>query len=189
MKLCNNFRTHFHNINLQYLDNCSFSCYCFNSCSGRVVPVVWQHWWCISICFSLKHVPFCLWGPGPALSQWVSGPWRRHMWKYKSFLNVYSHVLKRAWMQTRAELSSMWLPRICSLIRRQVILLFLFPFIPSKTQISFSSLLLQNQQWTLQRCPEIYWLLEMMLHFQSELTFNLKSLEHSRVGSSTKWTF
>lgn len=126
MKLCNNFRTHFHNINLQYLDKCSFSFYCFNSCSGRVVPVVWQHWWCISICFSLKHVPFCLWGPGPALSQWVSGPWRRHMWKYKSFLNVYSHVLKRAWTQTRAELSSMWLPRICSLIRRQVILLFLF---------------------------------------------------------------
>lgn len=80
---------------------------------------------------------------------------------------------------------------ICGIVQdllfaMQIIPLFLLPFVLSKTQIAFSSLLLQNQQWTPQRCPEIYWLLEMMLHFQSELTFNLKSLEHSRVASSAK---
>lgn len=52
----NNFRTHFHNTNLQYLDKCSFLFYCSNSCSGRVISVV--HWHL----FLCEHIPFCLWG-------------------------------------------------------------------------------------------------------------------------------
>lgn len=167
-KFCNNLESHFHT-NLQWLDNYSFSFYCFNNCSRRLISVVWQHCWCTSICFSWELTSISLGVPALGLAQGMGSLWR----KQKSCLKNYPYVLKGFGHRWEQSCHLCWSPRICSLLHLFVLpfkaLIFVEQFIAAEPAVGSVTL------------PGDLLALEMVLAFQSELHFNLKSVEHSRL--------